>query len=364
MGVQQNLIYCDNDTKAIITFLCEQSNSLYNCGIYWARQLFFKTGKIVSKFDPVYGIGDNIHAQAMPSTPAQQTLLSVSESFNSFRELRSLFFGGKLDQNPKVPNYRKSGGLFKVAFPNVGAGKPTLTNDGLIRFPLGNTINRWFKVKYFYLPVPINIDFTKVKEFTILPKNGAFYLVCSYVVQKKVLERTLDINQALSIDLGTSANLMAGVDTLGNSLLIDSKQAKAMNQLYNKKVAQRKQGKERDYWDGFLDFVTRRRNNQIRDMINKAAKLAIAHCLKYGISTIVVGWNVGLKDGSNMGKRNNQQFVQMPLARLKERIKQLASANNIRFVETEEAYTSKASFLDGDSLPQILHLPNKLGKSK
>ncbi len=357
MGVQQNLIYCDNDTKAIITFLCEQSNSLYNCGIYWARQIFFKTGRIISKYEPIYAIGSNSHAQAMPSIPAQQTLLSVSESFDSFDKLRKAFFAG-LDKKPLAPNYRKSGGLFKVAFPNTGDSKPKLTKDSLIRFPLGNTINRWFKVKEIFLPLPTNIDFKKVKEFTILPKNGTFYLECSYSVEKKTPERALDINQAFSIDLGTSTNLMAGVDTLGNSLLIDSKQAKAMNQLYNKKVAQRKQGRERDYWDSFLDFVARRRNNQMKDMINKAATLAINHCLKYGIGTIVVGWNIGIKTSSNMGKRNNQQFVQMPLARLKKRIEQLAEIYGIRFVETEEAYTSKASFLDGESLPKFGQLPD------
>lgn len=83
MGVQQNLIYCDADTKSIITFLCEQSNSLYNCRVYWARQIFFKTKRIISKFDPLYEVGTNIHAQAMPSVAAQQTLLNVSEAFKS-----------------------------------------------------------------------------------------------------------------------------------------------------------------------------------------------------------------------------------------------------------------------------------------
>ena len=109
MGVQQNLIYCDADTKSIIRFLCEQSNSLYNCGIYWARQIFFKNKRIISKFDPLYEVVTNIHAQAMPSVPAQQTLLSVSEAFKSFKELRQLFKAGELNQSPKPPNYRKSG---------------------------------------------------------------------------------------------------------------------------------------------------------------------------------------------------------------------------------------------------------------
>lgn len=355
MGVQQNLIYCDADTKAILTFLCEQSNSLYNCGVYWARQIFFKTGRIISKFDPVYEIGKNVHAQAMPSVPAQQTLLSVSEAFRSFKKLLELFFKGELEQKPKPPKYRDSGGLFKVAYPNTGAGKPTITSEGLIRFPLGLQIKRWFGIKEFFLPLPINLDFQKVKEFTILPKNGEFYLECSYEVEPVNIQ--LDIKQALSIDLGTSANLMACVDTLGNSFLVDSRQAKSMNQLYNKRIANHKEGKPKAYWDSFLDQITRKRNHQMRDMVNKAARIAVKHCLSHGIGTIVIGWKEGIKNGADMGKKSNQEFVQMPLAKLKERIKQLCDLYGIRYVETEEANTSAASYLDGDSLPKYGEKP-------
>ena len=52
-----------------------------------------------------------------------------------------------------------------------------------------------------------------------------------------------------------------------------------------------------------------------------------------------------------MGRKTNQKFVQVPTARLKDRIKQVCEICGIRFVETEESYTSKASFLDNDALP-------------
>ena len=89
----------------------------------------------------------------------------------------------------------------------------------------------------------------------------------------------------------------------------------------------------------------------MRDGINKAAKLIIDHCLKYSIGTLVIGWNEGFKSNANTGKLNNQKFVQMTLGKLKDRLKQLCDLHGIRFQETEESYTSKASFLDGDSLP-------------
>ena len=357
MGVQQCLITTDKDTQAILEYLCQQSGKLYNNSVYFARQTFFKTGKLLTqKFDLIYepSVAKSLVAQSIPSTPMQQTLMSVTEAFKSFKELRDLYVKGQLHFKPKPPSYLKGSKLFKVAYPNSGGQKPTLI-DGQLRFSLGLTVKRWFGVSEFFLPMPSNIDYSKVKEFTILPKNGAFYLEMSYQVEKQ--KHDLDVNLALSIDLGTADNLAACVDTLGNSFLIDARAMKAMNQLWNKKVSTRMEGKPEGYWDNWLDRVTRKRNHQMRDGINKAAKLIVNHCLQYGIGTLVIGWNEGFKSNANMGRVNNQKFVQMPLGKLKDRLKQLCDLHGIRFEETEEAYTSKASYLDGDSLPKYGEKP-------
>ena len=54
-----------------------------------------------------------------------------------------------------------------------------------------------------------------------------------------------------------------------------------------------------------------------------------------------------------MGRLNNQKFTQIPLGKLKDRLKQLCDFHGIRYQETEESYTAKASYLDGDSLPMV-----------
>ncbi|WP_148292189.1 MULTISPECIES: RNA-guided endonuclease InsQ/TnpB family protein [Planktothrix] len=357
IGVQQILLSPDLETCALLEYLCQQSGKLYNTGIYFARQTLFKTGKLLTgKFDLAFepSVSKSLLAQSMPSTPMQQTLMSVTEAFKSFKNLRDLHEKGQLHFRPKPPGYLQGSKLFKVAYPNSGGQRPTLIN-GQLRFSLGLTVKRWFGVSEFFLSMPSNLDYSKVKEFTILPKNGAFYLEMSYEVEKQNHE--LDINKALSIDLGTADNLAACIDTLGNSFLIDARDLKAKNQLWNKKVSTRKEGKSQDYWDNWLDCVTRKRNHQMRDGINKAAKLIINHCLKYGIGTLVIGWNEGFKTNANLGNLNNQKFVQMPLGKLKSRVKQLCDLHGIRFIETEEAYTSKASFLDGDSLPKYGEKP-------
>jgi len=204
MGVQQVLLNPGAETKVLLQYLCQQSGKLYNTGIYFARQTFFKTNKLMSgKFDLIYetSISKSMLMASLPSTPAQQTLLSVTEAFKSFKELRDLHFQGQLHFKPKAPNYLQGSKLFKVTYPNSGAQKPTIVN-GQLRFSLGLTVRRWFDVAEFFLPLPSNIDMAKVKEFTILPKNGAFYLEMSYEKQKE--QQVLDFNQALSIDLGTA----------------------------------------------------------------------------------------------------------------------------------------------------------------
>lgn len=351
MGIQQILLNLDSETEAILQYLCEQSGKVYNNGIYFSRQTFFKTkkmllGKYDLDFEPT--VAKTQTAQSMPSTPMQQTLRSVIESWKSYKGLRDLYYQGGLSYRPKPPNYLEGSKLFKVAYPNSGGQKPLL-KDGLLRFSLGLTVKRWFGISEFFLPMPSNLDMAAVKEFTILPKNGAFYLECSYEIPKETHD--LDPKQALGIDLGTSANLAACVDTLGNSFLIDAFDMKSMNRIWNKQVANIKEGQAQDYWSPKLDKLTRKRNHQMRDGVNKAAKIIVDHCIKHGIGTIVCGWSEGFKTSSNMGRLGNQKFVQMPLAKLRDRVKQLCETHGINFEQTEESYTSKSSFLDGDSLP-------------
>ena len=52
-----------------------------------------------------------------------------------------------------------------------------------------------------------------------------------------------------------------------------------------------------------------------------------------------------------MGKRNNQQFVQLPHARFIDQLMYKARLVGIQVILQEESYTSKASFLDNDPLP-------------
>jgi len=134
---------------------------------------------------------------------------------------------------------------------------------------------------------------------------------------------------------------------------------KSINQNYNRRVANLKEGKSAKYWDFELARITEKRNRVMRDAINKTARFIINHCIQNRLGIVVFGWNARQKDSSDIGRKNNQEFVQLPTAKLKKRIQQLCEEVGIQFIETEESYTSKSSFLDNDFLPQYGEKPER-----
>ncbi len=352
-GCQQVLINQDLDLKALLEFVCIEANSLINCGIYYSRQLYFKTGKLPSKADLHKEIGTlqkNKHYQALYSDTAQQILTGVAESFKSFVGLLKGIKNGTVAQKPKLPNYRTSGGLAVATF----TGRSIKLKNGMLRFPLGSLVKTWFGVDSFYLPMPSNLDFKDIREVRILPRNRCFYAEFVYKTNTTIIE--LDKSKVLGIDHGID-NWLTCVSNTGTSFIVDGLHLKSINQWYNKSVANIKEGKPQGFWSNRLAAITEKRNRTMRDAVNKAARIVINHCIDNKIGTVVFGWNEGQKDGADMGKKNNQKFVQIPTAKLKRRIAQLCEQYGIVFVETEESYTSKSSFIDNDFLPKFGEKP-------
>lgn len=349
-GCQQVLVSPDKDLINILKFLCEESHKLTNMGIYYARQLYFKAQKALGKFDLEKEYRTNYHYQVLHSQAAQQILRTVAESFKSYYGLIKAYKAGKITNRPKLPNYRKKGGLATLSYP-----KQALRLEGKqIRVPLGRTCKRWFGLGAFYIPMPSNLDFAKLKELRILPRNRCFYWEFIY---KKDREKTeLNPDNVLGIDPGLN-NWLTCVSNVETSFIIDGKQIKSINRWYNKQVSTIKENKPQGFWHNKLAAITEKRNRQMRDGINKAARIVINHCRENDIGTIVFGWNKYHKDRINIGKKNNSEFVLIPTARLKDRIAQLCEQYGIQFLETEESYTSKTSFLDGDYLPNYGEKP-------
>ncbi len=349
-GCQQVLLHPDRDLKSILEFICKNANSLINCGIYYARQMYFKAKKLIGKYDLEAEYKTSKHFKVLHSQAAQQVLRSVFESFQSFSKLKEAFSQGKIIALPKPPKYRKPGGLALVSYPK----QALKIVDNQIRIPLGKQVKSWFGIDCFFIPMPSNLRFEEIKELRILPRNRCFYIEFVYKIIN--VEVDTDPNNVLGIDTGIT-NWMTCVSNVGTSFIVDGLHIKSLNRWYNKQISTLKEGKPQGFWSNRLATITEKRNRQIRDAINKAARVVINHCIEYRIGTVVFGWNQGQRQKVELGK-TNQYFVQIPTARLKQRVSQLCQQYGIRFVETEEAYTSAASYLDGDELPKFGEKPD------
>jgi IS605 OrfB family transposase len=176
------------------------------------------------------------------------------------------------------------------------------------------------------------------------------------IYKTETIQADVEPSKALMIDHGMN-NWLTCVSNVGTSFILDGLHLKSINQGYNKRVAFLMSEKANGYWSKRLERLTENRNRTMRDAINKAARKVINHCLVNNLGTVIFGWNVGMKNGLNLGAKTNQNFVQIPTGRLKIRIAQLCEQYGIRFVETEESYTSKASFVDLDVLPTFGEKP-------
>ncbi|WP_211176028.1 RNA-guided endonuclease InsQ/TnpB family protein [Brasilonema sp. UFV-L1] len=353
-GCQQVLLNRSLLVHPILEYLCNQAHRLTNCGIYYGRQIWFQERRYLKKFDLINELKSSLNYQSLYSQCAQQVLLAVVESFKSFYELDKKSRNGELDQKPRLPSYRKNG-LAVVTYPK----QALKLVGGEIRIPLGQTVKAWFGIDYFTVPAPSNIDFALIKELRILPRNREFYAEWVYE-QQPVRQIKLNERWVLGIDPGVTNWLTCIENSFGgNSFIIDGRHVKSVNKWYNKQIACIKEGKPQGFWSKKLATITEKRNRQMRDAVNKAARIVINYCLKNRIGNIVFGWNKGQRQESSLGRRNNQTFVQIPTCRLKERIECLCKRHGIKFVETEESYTSKASFLNRDPLPTYGEKPDR-----
>jgi len=312
-GCQQVLIK-EKELIAILAYLCQQSNKVYNCALYYARQVYFKTKRLVNYATLCAEMTrtKNKHFMAMYASSAQQTCKAVAEELLGFKENLQLFLQGKLNAKPNLPRYRKAG-MFSVAYPK----KWLKLQDGRVRVPLGNQVKAWFGMDAFWVEFPTNLAWEAIRELRILPRHGVFYLEWVYAMPPA--PKQLDPARALGIDHGIN-NWLTCVSNVGHSFIIDGRKVKSFNQWYNKQVARLKTGKPQGFWSEQLDRITEKRNRRMRDAINKAARLVVDYCLKHSIGRVIFGWNKGQKQECQMGKVNNQNFVAIPTGRLQERM--------------------------------------------
>lgn len=186
-------------------------------------------------------------------------------------------------------------------------------------------------------------------DLRMIPRGNSFIIELTYQKKEEKEPVLLDRDEGAFIDLGVN-NFAAIVTTKSGEkpILVKSGFLKSINQSYNKRAAElRSKGYKKH-----LESVTFKRQRRIDDAIHKISRGIVDYCAAQDIGRIFTGRNKNWKQSTQMGRRNNQNFVNIPHAKLIERLRYKGEAFGIEVVEVMEDYTAKASAVDYDPIPE------------
>ncbi|MGX8715332.1 MAG: RNA-guided endonuclease InsQ/TnpB family protein [Lachnospiraceae bacterium] len=347
LTVKQQVKHLSKDSYRSLRELCHAAKNLTNEAIYNVRQYYFAEGEFL-RYEKNYALlKSSPNYKTLNSNMAQQILKEVDGSFKSFFGLLKLAKQGKYAfKDCKLPHY-----LPKDGHTTLVIGFIRLNGNKLI-IPFSNGFKKTHKAIEITMP-PILLD-KKIKEIRIIPKANARFFEIQYIYEAESIQRNLNPNNALAIDLGIN-NLVTAVSSTGRSFIIDGRRLKSFNQWFNKENARLQSIKDKQHFGkkttNRQKAIARDRNNKVNDYMNKAARKVIDFCIANDIGVLVAGYNETFQRGSNIGKQNNQNFVNIPFGKLRDKLEYLCALNGIIFVKQEESYTSKASFWDKDVIP-------------
>ena len=348
LTVKQQLKHLSKNDYHTIKELCHIAKNLANEAIYNIRQYYFTEGEYLRYEKNYVLLKNSSNYKALNSNMSQQILKEVDGSFKSFFGLLKLAKKGKYSfKDCKLPHY-----LPKDGHATLVIGFVRLNGNKLI-LPFSQSFKKTHKPVEITIP-PILTD-KKIKEIRIIPKANARFFEVQYIYEAECIQRNLNKNNVLALDLGIN-NLVTAVSSNGKSFIIDGRRLKSINQWFNKENARLQSIKDKQHsgkkTTNRQKAIARDRNNKVNDYMNKAARIIIDYCINNDIGVLVVGYNETFQRSSDIGKTNNQTFVNIPYGRLREKLEYLCELNGIEFVKQEESYTSKASFWDKDVIPE------------
>jgi IS605 OrfB family transposase len=315
-------------------------------------------GEYFSYVDNASNLKDKDNYKMLLAQTSQQILKVVDRSFRSFFHVIKEKRKGNYNRSVSRPRFLPKEGEFILIF--------TKQNSKLVEGRFSFNLSKEFRnrhspsFKTFSIRCPPFVTSTNLHEVRILPRYNRFEI--EYVYEPSNVKVDVDESKVLGIDIGldnlaTCANMQTG-----RSFIVDGRGLKSYNHRYNKRVVeyQSKVNKEgivkRTRW---LKTLDKKRYWFVNDYMNQSVNKIVKHCIENRIGTIVVGENKEWKQEIHLGKRNNQNFVQIPHGIFRYKLRSKCERIGIAYISQEESHTSKCSFLDNES---IEHHDKYLGK--
>lgn len=315
--------------------------------------------------DGVLKLENNSNYRALPAQSSQAVLELVIQAWKSYfaaiKDYR--IHPSKYTGEPKIPKYAKKEGRKVAVISNQDAviyNKETK----YLKLPKTNLTYDLSKT-----PLPLG---EKLKQVRIVPSNHFYILELVFEIVKPTIQTTKETsNRIIALDLGVN-NFATITNNFGkHPLIVKGGIIKNKNQWWNKQRAhyygilrQGKQPNEGPFTSKRLQALDVKRHSFMKDFFHKASKQIIDYCVENNVDTIVIGKNNGWKTEVEMQKKEKQHFIQLPFNLFISTLTYKANEKGLLVLETEESYTSKASFLDRDEIPtygQVSVLPKFSG---
>ena len=269
---------------------------------------------------------------------AGEVLMQIGRQFIAFFNTHKI-------KGKRIPKYKDKQGYNVITFPKLTISKKIVQigDKQLYEYTL---CPRAYKIKVLSTRSDIKMFKMSVQD------NGTINIIKIYSFKEE--KRKKDNQRYASIDLGVN-NMVTLTNNIGiRPLLINGRPIKSINQFYNKRLAKMQSLLSKNQHTSHkIQQFSRKRSNKIDYELHKISKYIVQYLRNNNITKLVIGNNVGWKDSVHIGKRNNQNFVNIPHSRLISQLVYKCQMVGIRVVLTEESYTSKSSFLDVDILPSI-----------
>ena len=327
-------LWSDLDQKAFL------SKNLFNLANYHYRQHFFQHYQKLN-FNQLYHLlSQTPDYKALPTKVSKQIIRRLDSAWTSYFQAVKVW--QKHPENflgqPKIPRYKhKTKGRNILPYPHESISKKAL-KKGICHLSMSE--------------IKIPTSQRSIIEARIVPKSSCYVIEIVY----EKAEETTNYQEIAGIDLGVNNLMAVTTNQIGvRPLLIKDRPLKAINTFYNKQrssLQSQLKLKHNQTQSQRLKNLTHKRNCRVENYLHTASKRVIDWCTQHQIGILVIGHNATWKQSINLGKRNNQQFVNIPHYRLIEMLTYKAQLKGIRVVITEESYTSVASAVDGDALPK------------
>src|SRR6266496_3752596 len=302
---EQHVINRADPRYDVIDAAAFASKNLYNASLYEMRQAFFTDGISLNYHEIQRRMQSHEAYKALPAKVSQQILILLANNWESFKEAKKAYEKdpSRFTGQPRLPRYKHKTEGRNILVYTVQAVSKRGLKKGLIQPSM----------------LPIEVQ-TKQKDFhqvRIVPRNGHY--VVEVVYSKEPVQAKVDPSFCVAIDLGVTNVAAITSNRVGFvPRLVNGRTLKAWNQWYNKRMKELKKKLPKDDRERVtkqMERITNTRNRQVNHYLHAASKRMIDFLGKEGGGTIIIGKNPLWKQETGMGKRNNQNFVQIPHAR-------------------------------------------------